>query len=235
MLDSPYHEDLVKRNKVSGAPLKLLWSRYKLRVLHGIGITIFFAVVIGFMLIYLPTFLTNYGGVNQKLLVSVTFSSIMVLSFALPVFGWLCDKCGGKVILIISTLGFVITSDYCYSLLISHSIYKLYVGIIILSIGMSGVVASVPIIIMGLFPTRVRFSGAGLVYNFCAAFLGGFEPLLLASMGHFFGSAKESLTILTIVGGCITLISSLLLSENKDFLFIKDLRWKRRAATKVRV
>lgn len=106
-------------------------------------------------------------------------SCIATLVFVLGniLFGWMCDRLGSRLTMIISWGGLAISSYCFYSNLIGITQTELIVRYAVMAL-FAGSTCTMPIICVRAFPTAVRFTGLSFAYNMSYAVVGGFTPLL---------------------------------------------------------
>ena len=72
------------------------------------------------------------------------------------------------------------------------------------------------------FPTRLRYSGAGIGYQLASVFAGGPAPLLAAWLVHTFNSTMP-IAVYIILGAVVTVIATVLLPEPGRAAVARDL------------
>ncbi len=95
----------------------------------------------------------------------------------------------------------------------NHDIIIRSIGILLITILNCIVLASLPPMIVGLFPTEIRYCGVSFAYNLCIAIYAGIAPIIMI-LGHKIGSLIPVTTIIMIIAA-VTSIISILLSEAK--------------------
>ena len=75
----------------------------------------------------------------------------------------------------------------CYALIVTGNVGFAIVGACIMAVIFAGHTAVIHILIVELFPTRVRHSAYGLGYNISSAVFGGTAPLLMTWLIPKFG------------------------------------------------
>jgi len=67
--------------------------------------------------------------------------------------------------------------------------------------------AAIPVVLVELFPTAVRYSGMALPYNMANALFGGTAPLVATSLIYYTGSLLSPGFYLAFIGVCVLLLS----------------------------
>ena len=75
----------------------------------------------------------------------------------------------------------------CYALIVTGNVGLAILGACLMAIIFAGHTAVIHILIVELFPTRVRQSAYGLGYNISSAIFGGLAPLLMTLLIPQFG------------------------------------------------
>lgn len=191
--DTPNFEKLKEEGGLSKNPLKEAFATPVHRramllalfipLMNGSGYYVLFS--------FMPTFLKgeqiNFG-VGEALL--VTACSLVVICIAIPFMGSLSDRIGRKKVIAGSAIAMAVVGIPSYALIATGEMGLAILGACIMAIAFSGHTAVIHILIVELFPTRVRYSAYGLGYNVSSALFGGTAPLLMtwliASTGNIY-------------------------------------------------
>ena len=93
--------------------------------------------------------------------------------------GALSDRLGRKKVIAGAAIAMAIAAIPCYALIVTGETALAVLGACIMAVIFAGHTAVIHILIVELFPTRVRYSAYGLGYNISAALFGGTAPLLM--------------------------------------------------------
>ena len=114
----------------------------------------------------------------------------LMLTFGCVLFGWLEDKIGTTLTMIIAWGGLCVTSLYFYlSLRTGISISEVYVNYGLFGL-FTGAIVLTPIVGTRAFPPSIRYSGLSFSYNLAYAVFSGITPpitLYLLNSGHILG------------------------------------------------
>jgi MHS family proline/betaine transporter-like MFS transporter len=180
--DTPNFEKLKEEGGLSKNPLKEAFQSAEHRramllalfipLMNGSGYYVLFS--------YMPTFLKgkqiNFT-IGEALI--VTACSLVVICIAIPFMGALSDKVGRKKVIAGSAIAMAIVGIPAYALIATGNIGLAILGASIMAVVFAGHTAVIHILIVELFPTRVRYSAYGLGYNISSALFGGTAPLLM--------------------------------------------------------
>ena len=137
---------------------------------------------------YMPTFLKSQQiGFDTGTALLVTAASLVVISIAIPIMGKLSDRVGRKRVIAGAAIAMAIAGVPCYALIVTGNVALAILGACLMAFIFAGHTAVIHILIVELFPTRVRYSAYGLGYNISSALFGGTAPLLMTLLIPQFG------------------------------------------------
>lgn len=188
---------LYCRSKLDESSLFLILKQRKLLLTHptiklfnrenwgmllcGFGIVGFWAVIVGQLFLYMPTFLHAIYGVTMHNALFYNTSNLIIFTLLIPVFGRLSDLWSRKKLVLIIAIAFLLFVYPSYYLMKEHYIF---IGFTILSILSAAFTGAVPAMLPEIFPTNIRYSAIALVYNVGFAISGAATPILISSLMH---------------------------------------------------
>ncbi|WP_342649287.1 MFS transporter [Pseudomonas sp. REB1044] len=194
------------------SPLKLLLRNDR----KGLAVVFFVAVGYNALSYIFKTFslayLTQFKGVEAHVTsLSVTIASLVAI-FAVPFFGWLCDRWSSKTVLMLGGLLSVLFAYPFLRLLSTGEPTLIYVAI---ALG-TGILAPMMFAPQGSFlsrqfPTQTRASGFGTGREIGTAVAGGMAPL--GGLALVAGSATHStdgVALILAVAGVLVVVFALL-------------------------
>jgi MFS family permease len=119
-----------------------------------------------------------------KLLVLNTII-IAIFAFQIILMGYFSDRIGYLKMMRFGILGLLLFSYPLYRLFGWHDFTIAALAIVLLSILGSFITSCLVTILVTLYPTRVRYSGVAIVYNFGFAFASGLTPMLVTALIHW--------------------------------------------------
>nr|WSZ99834.1 MFS transporter [Streptomyces sp. NBC_00857] len=179
--DTPRFEQMKAEKKLSSNPMREAFSTKEHRkavllamlipLLNGSGYYVLFS--------YMPTYLNKelHFSVVQGLI--VTACSLVAINIAIPYAGRLSDRLGRKKVIAGSAMAMAVLGYPCYLLLTQGSLALAILGGILMAIVFAGHTGVIHILLVELFPTRIRYSAYGFGYNISAALFGGSAPFLM--------------------------------------------------------
>ena len=187
VMESPAFERLKDARAESRSPLLDVFRDHPREVLVGMGIR--FAQNLVF---YIYTvFVLSYGEKTLGYPRSVMLRGVMIASFigifATPFWSYLSDRIGRRPILLAGGAFLLVTAFPFFWLLDRGPAFVPLAMIMVMNIGHDMMYGPMAATLSELFGTRVRYSGASLVYQLTSVASGGLAPfiatLLLATYG----------------------------------------------------
>ncbi|MFJ1749516.1 MFS transporter [Streptomyces sp. NPDC088116] len=179
--ETPHFERLRAENKLSSNPLREAFSTREHRkavllatlipLLNGSGYYVLFS--------YMPTYLSSelHFSVVQGLI--VTACSLVAITIAIPYAGRLSDRLGRRTVIAGSALAMAVLGYPSYVLLTRGSLALAIIGGALMAVVFAGHTGVIHILLVELFPTRIRYSAYAFGYNISAALFGGSAPFLI--------------------------------------------------------
>ncbi len=188
--DTPNFERLKESGQLARNPLREAFATPEHRramllalfipLMNGSGYYVLFS--------YMPTFLHGKRiGFSAGTALAVTAASLVAISLAIPVMGALSDRFGRKAVIAWAAVAMAIGAIPCYALIVTGNVALAILGACIMAVIFAGHTAVIHILIVELFPTRVRYSAYGLGYNISSALFGGSAPFLMTWLIPHFG------------------------------------------------
>ncbi|ADL55343.1 MFS transporter [Gallionella capsiferriformans] len=177
-------------------------------------------MVVCYALFYISTvFSLSYGtttlGIPRPQFLLMLCVAVLFMAAATPLSAWLGDRFGRRPVLITAGLAALLSGFLLAPALESGSLFQI-TGFLCLELFLMGATfAPMGALLPELFPTRVRYTGAGAAYN-----LGG---ILGASLAPYIAQQLVLAGGLTWVGGYISVAAAISVSAA---LFITDARDK---------
>jgi MFS family permease len=211
--EPPSFEKVKASGKISRAPLIEVWQNEKKKTL----IMVFFQTVanVGYFLItvYALTYITT----KLHLPRSVASTGLLVAAgvdlFMQPVFGWLSDKVGRKVVYGFGAVFFAIYAFPLFWLLDTGNPVLITVALALgLGIGHASTGSLHGVIYAEQYPTRYRFSGSSTAYQLSGIVSSAPTPLIAAWLVARSGNSM-AVSWYVVVAAIISLVCVLLVKE----------------------
>jgi MFS transporter, MHS family, proline/betaine transporter len=170
---------------------------------------------------YFVTYLQEVVGLGRTTAIAANFLAFFVTVPLVPLVGMLGDRIGRKPLLFIGVPGFVLLSLPGYLLASTGNFFLAIVGQLLVALPWSFVVSAVVVIIVEIFPTRVRYSGASIGYNLGYMIFGGTAPIVATYLVSATGSDAAP-AIYLIVVALLVFPAVFLLPETRGLALLRE-------------
>ncbi|MFG1854668.1 MFS transporter [Actinomadura geliboluensis] len=209
VMETPLFAEVVARNEVSRVPVAEVVKRHPreivLSALLRCSEQMPFYLFTSFALTYVDDHLEMAEGLALS---AVTAAAVLEL-FTIPAAGHLGDRIGPRRVYAAGSL-LVAVFAFPYFLLLNTEIAALIVvAVVVAQIPHAVQYGPQASLIASVFPTRLRYGGAGIGYQLASVFAGGPAPLLATWLLHDYG--WQAISISMIVASALTLTALSLL------------------------
>jgi MFS transporter, MHS family, proline/betaine transporter len=186
MQESPVFQEMLRKNKLSEAPLLDIWNKKIKSTFVIFSIFLFSTVAFYTIFIYLKTYLVNVEKISLQFSSFINVINISIMVVLIPFFGKISDYYGRKAVMTYGIIGNIIFTYPVFLMIINGSIFSIFVGQMIFAILLSIFVGPMAAFSMEQLPANIRTSGISLGLNFSASLLGGTAPLVATYLVHIF-------------------------------------------------
>ncbi|MFL9872932.1 MFS transporter [Paraburkholderia megapolitana] len=212
--ETPAFRAAIERKERVRVPIAALLSQHAKPTLLGA-----LAMVVCYTLFYISTVFSLSYGVSTLHFTRPGFLgllciAVLFMAFATPISAWASDRYGRKPVLIVGIVAAILSGFAMEPLLGSGSVPLVLLFLVIELFLMGVTFAPMGALLPELFPTNVRYTGAGVAYN-----LGG---ILGASVAPYIAQVLAARGGLSWVGGyvsvaaLVSLIGVLCMRETRD-------------------
>ena len=210
LTETPAFAQALKETPPAKTPMVELLRRYPLETLAGT-----FAAVACFAIFYLSTaFALGYGvtklGYSRETFLSVQLGAIGFLAAGIIAAGYWSDATSPRRVLMWGCVGTAAAGFLLPVLMGSGSLTLIWLFLSLALVLMGLVYGPLGAFLPGLFPARVRYTGASLAFNVGGIIGGGLAPMIaqaladrggLVPVGYYLsGAALVSLVALALIG-----------------------------------
>jgi len=218
MPETPHFEKISAIGKRVAHPI--LWTLFKspAKILYAAGLVALPVAGFYILFVYLTSYLTIYYKMPTGQVMLINTLTISILVATIPIVGRLSDKIGRRPVLLSGAIGFICFSYPLFYLLQQATIATVFVAQGIFAILVALSYSVIPVVLVEMFPTSVRYTGLSLPYNIASALFGGTAPLVATFL--IVQSGSLSAPIYYLIGLALIL---LLLAWRLPETFLLDL------------
>ena len=180
------------------------------------------AMVVCYALFYISTvFSLSYGtttlNIPREQFLGMLCIAVVFMAAAIPVSAWAGDRYGRRPVLIAASLGALLSGFLLQPMLGSGSALLITAFLALELFLMGAAFAPMGALLPELFPTRVRYTGAGAAYNLGGILGASFAPYIAQKLVAYGGLAFVGAYITAAAG--ISLGAVILMRETRDRQF----------------
>lgn len=208
--ETPRFSNIASHEAIVANPLGRIFSSKENR--RALLLTIFLPALNGsgyyVLFNYMPSYLTGQQHFTTAQGFIVTAVAVAITVIGIPIAGRLSDRFGRRKVLTVSSIAMGVLAFPCYLLMTQGSIGLAILGGVILAACFAGNSGIVILMLVELFPTRVRFTSVALGYNISTAVFGGTAPFVVSAlitatgislMPAIFIAVTAVITLLTLI------------------------------------
>ncbi|MDI2030559.1 MFS transporter [Saccharopolyspora sp. TS4A08] len=189
--DAPIFKEAANRAKTakpSRPPMLEVIRTQPRNLLIAIGLklaeNIWYWIVAAFSVTYL-----NYLGIKTGNILLLLLTAQFLACLAIVFFGHLCDRIGRKPVYLFGIVTSAAFSFAIFPLYRSESMVLTLLGICVGLITWSAMYAPQSALMAEMFPTRVRYSGVSIGYQFSSIFAGSLAPIIATALLQTYGAS----------------------------------------------
>jgi MFS family permease len=162
----------------AGVPLTRVLRDHRAQIWPSMLLTGFLSIGIVTLTLLTPSILQTQFKYSASDALDANSIAIVSLTFGCIFWGWLADRIGAYRVLLLGAV-MLSASSYVFYHALPAEITRMTLLYSLAGFSL-GSVAVVPMILVGLFPPAVRYSGFSFSYNVAYSVFGGFAPMLVA-------------------------------------------------------
>jgi metabolite-proton symporter len=219
VLESPLFAEVVEQKKVAKVPVADVIKRHPKEIVLSSLVRASEQMPFYILTTFALTYIVEDADQTKNFALNAIAAAAALELILIPVFGNLSDTLGRKRVYAIGSMALAIVAFPYFALLNTG------VGIVVF---LTVMVAAIPhaiqygpqaSLIAEVFPTKLRYGGAGIGYQLSSVFAGGPAPLLATWLLHDFG--WWAISIVMVLSSVITL-TALALLPNRSRIDIAD-------------
>ena len=199
--DTPEFRALEETGEVSRSPLRETLVENWKQILQVGGLVIIQNIGFYVVLSYMTTYFQDPLGFSPTAASLSTTITLLVGMVLIPPLGALSDRVGRKPLLLASCIGYAVLTYPLFLLLNTGNLFAAVVAQVALGALLAVFISTSIAALTELFPTRVRYGGFSIGYNFSVAIFGGSSPYLAQYLVSTTGNSLSPAFI--VIGGAI--------------------------------
>lgn len=176
--ESPIYLEAKKRKNISSQPIKEVFTHYRTELLLAVGIYLTVTVPFYILTIFIKSYMCKNLGYSYADALKVNLISLAVATSSMPIGAWFSDKFGRKPVMKYTTILILLLIYPIFLILKSYGVQEAIASQLLFAALVGFYMGPIPATLVELFPTRVRYTGVAISYNFSAAAFGGTAPLI---------------------------------------------------------
>lgn len=203
-----HYVELKPQQEAAKSPVREAFTAHWRTVAHLLFLTA--GISIGFYMafVYSATWLQETAGVPGSTALGINTAAMGVLLLICPLSGWLSDRYGRRVLLIVGAAGLALLAYPLMLLMARGSTAAIFAGQAGLAVLLGIYGGTLPAAMAELAPWRVRCTVLSVGYNIGIALLGGTTPLVAAWLVARTGMTLSP-AIYLAAGGAMALLAAL--------------------------
>lgn len=158
-------------------PIVDILKHYKRQVFFSILSILPDVIGIYTMFFFMTTYLTEIIGWKANVALTMNTVNLGVMVVLIPFFGYLSDYIGGRKIMKVVSISFVLCAVPCFVMLSQSDGGVLAVfAQTVFAISIAAYYGAMPATIVMIFPAKIRYSASAFSFNVAAALFGGTAP-----------------------------------------------------------
>jgi len=176
--DTPEFRALEETGEVSQSPFRETFVENWKQILQVGGLVIIQNIGFYVVLSYMTTYFQDPLGFSPTAASLSTTITLLVGMALIPPLGALSDRIGRKPLLLASCIGYAVLTYPLFLLLNMGNLFAAILAQVALGALLAVFISTSIAALTELFPTRVRYGGFSIGYNFSVAIFGGSSPYL---------------------------------------------------------
>lgn len=210
--ESPVYKEAKESGALAEKPVREAFTRFPGKMFQGFVFYLFVTIPFYTLAIYMIGYSQNHLGLTSEAALQV--NSLAMIAMFLPM--WFAAKAadtyGRRIVQMSAIVAMMLVIYPAFNLMQSGVFWEVVAGQALLAFIVGWYMAPIPALLVELFPTRIRYTGMSLSYNFCAI-LGGFTPAFAEKLITDTGD-KTSIMYMLVAAGFASLIALVFYRDN---------------------
>jgi MFS family permease len=211
LMEKKLSEDAAK-GETQRAPLRNLIRNNPRRLLIALAVPFGSFAAYYVVLVFSVPYVSGLGKVDSSFLLTMSTIAQLVYVFAVFFGGYISDKVGRKLPMLVGSFGLVVWIYAFFPLLMTGRVGGTLLAFVVALVFVGLIIGPTAAFLAELFETGVRYSGLSIGYQFSAAIAGGLSPLIATVLTHQYGTWVP-VAIMVGAAGLVTITALILAPE----------------------
>jgi MFS transporter, MHS family, proline/betaine transporter len=176
--EPPAYAEAKRSGALSARPVRDAFAHEWRHLLQAIGLYITVTMPFYLLTAYLMTFVQHSLGRSQGEALALNTMVMTIMLIVAPLSALVSDRIGRRKVLAFGAFATLIGIYPVFTLLQSQDFTYIVLAHVIFALINSIYIGPIPAVLVEIFPTRIRYTGMALSYNFSAAAFGGTAPMV---------------------------------------------------------
>ncbi|CCQ46141.1 sugar (and other) transporter family protein [Pseudarthrobacter siccitolerans] len=184
--DTPVFRELQRTHEVEHAPLRSASKKSRSGILLVFTCTAVTGLGFYYLATFVITFLTVKVNMPRTAALELSILGLLIYSIMCPIAGMIGDRIGRRKTMLIGTIGIAVVTIPCFMLLGTGNWFLGLAGLVIFAAFEALVNVMLGVLMVELFPARLRVSGSSIGFNVAQALIGGPGPFIATAIASAF-------------------------------------------------
>jgi metabolite-proton symporter len=211
VMETPMFAELVERQEVSKVPVAEVVRRHPKEIILSALLRCSEQMPFYIFTSFALTYMEKHAGQSKTFALNAVAGAAVVGLVLIPVFGHLSDTIGRKRVYAAGAILLGIIAFPYFALINTGVGVVIFLTVMLAEVPHAMQYGPQASLIAEVFPTRLRYGGAGIGYQLASVFAGGPAPLLATWLLHDYGWWAISATM--VLAALLTLTATILLPD----------------------
>lgn len=196
--DTPVFQEAAKAHQIKKTPVLSLFKEYKDKIFMLTLLASTLCVVTYLIIGYFPSYFVSHLHLTLNQSMELCCAGLLTLTVAVPLIGLLVGYIKPENILLFGVYALFVMSYPIFHMLGSENFFVVLSGVILISLLMAPISATIIYTLSRAFPTEIRCSGVSITYNLSMCIFGGTTPLIGLYSANYFNDVTAPAMYLMI-------------------------------------
>ncbi len=210
--ESPVYTEAKAAGTLSQSPVKEAFTKEPRKMFQGFAFYMFVTIPFYILAIYMIGYTQKHLGFSAD--DALQINSLAMVAMFLPIWfsAQAADKYGRRPVLMVTIVAMMLVTYPAFMMMQSGIYWQVLLAQAAMAFILGSYLAPIPALLVELFPTRIRYTGMSLSYNFCAI-VGGFTPTIAELLIRETGD-KTSIMYLMLGAGVFSFVALAMYKDN---------------------